>query len=161
MLAATAHFPNAIVWLPPMIDDKVYYPAKIRPVLGVHLVHNLTVKMGRVHNFSIDVQLELGVGSVANPHRSGPTVALQLGYLYLCQPSFSSKSVHDLQVSSPPNGTPFQPILESPGLIFVAQNRKGVECEGCIADPRKTVVPVARTANNLGQGRGDSSYKAT
>ena len=57
----------------------------------------LVVQVDRVHQLAVDVQLELPVGGVADPHRPRAAVAVQVVELLLGQVGPAVDAVHELQ----------------------------------------------------------------
>src|SRR2546426_8334905 len=126
-----------------MFDHEVDNAAKVFPILLVHLAAEPAVEMRRVHHLSIDVQLKLRVGAVADTNRPRSPVAFELNQLELGQPSLAADAVHQLEVAGPAHCAPFQPVLKRFGFLAVAENEERVEREGGVAYPGVAIIPVA------------------
>ena len=116
----------------------------------------------RVQHLAVDVELELVGGAVADPHRPGAGVALEVVEGLLVQVGGAVDPVHDLQRPGPLAGLLLDPVAqpahERRGLLGEPESEQRMDREGGVPDPGVAVVPVALAADLLGQaggGRGD------
>ena len=98
--------------------------------------------------------LLLGVGAVADAHRLGVLVAVEVQQHLLGQRLLAADAVHDLQLVVGLRGDVADEIEEVVGLLVEAQRVEAPEHEGRVADPGVAVVPVSLAAGRLGQRRG-------
>ena len=96
MLPAAARLPDALVRLPPVLDHEVNDAREVLPVFLVHLAAEPAVNVRRVQDLPVDVELELGVGAVANADRAGTAVTFQLCNVELGQAALAADAVHQL-----------------------------------------------------------------
>jgi hypothetical protein len=101
--------------------------------------------------FSVDVELELPRGRVADPNGLRSFVAREPGELSPCEPSSAGNVVHDLQVGRIARDSAEQPVAKRLSFADVAADHQGVEREAGVAKPAKAIVPIADAADVLGQ----------
>jgi hypothetical protein len=116
--------------------------------------------VGEIDEQAERIELELRRGAVADAHRAGAAIALEVE-LELGDPALPAHAVGDAQVPDVTGGRALDEAAEAVGLALVAQVREGAGREGRVAHPGVAVVPVAHTARGLGQrgGRG-SGHRA-
>ena len=117
-------------------------------------VARLRVQVDRVQQRAPHVVLLLGVGAVADAHRLGVLVAVEVQQHLLGQRLLAADAVHDLQLVVGLRGDVADEVEEVVGLLVEAQRVEAPEHEGRVADPGVAVVPVALAAGRLGQRRG-------
>ncbi len=105
-----------------------------------------------VEEVTVDVELELLHGGVADAHWPRTAVAIEVPELDLGEEPLASDAVHDLQVLGPPRGGALHPAHERVRFLGVAKGEQGVEVERRVPQPRVAVVPVSHPAHILGQG---------
>ena len=127
--------------------------ASRRPVLlAVTRPPALRVHQSGLQQVAVDVELGLRRGVVADPDRARPAVAVQLERA-LWRALAAVKAVEDLQARAGQLGRVQQPPEERLGLPRAAQMQERLEREGRVAHPAEAIVPVALTADLLGQRR--------
>ncbi len=107
-----------------------------------------------VQQFPVAVELELGLGAVANPHRPRAAVALELVELLLGKLSAAIDPVEHAQRQGMPAGGGTEPAGVGARLIGASEGVEGVEGEPGVPQPGVAVVPVAHPADLLGEGGG-------
>ena len=124
----------------------------------------LVGEMHGVERLAVDVELELVGGAVADPHRAGAAVALQVVEDLLVQVGGAVHPVHDLQRVLVVAGLadPFvQPVHVPADLLGEAEAEQRVHRERRVAHPGVAVVPVAGSADQFGQrGGGCGDHRA-
>src|SRR4029077_7049958 len=110
-------------------------------------------EMQRVRYFPPDIKLELVRCRIANPNGQRSPITRKPRDLPLIQSTFAAQPVHDLKIMRATRHRPLQPVTPGYGFLVVTWAHQGDQCERCVPDPTITVVPVARTANLLGQRR--------
>ena len=107
-----------------------------------------------------DVLLELGRRRAGHPRHALDAFfhfvqfrCLLVGQLVLVEAPFARGAVHDLQLRRLAGHGPQQPVAPRRGLLHVAGEHQRVERERGVAQPAVAVVPVAHTADLLGQRR--------
>ena len=78
MLLAAAHLPDPLVVPLPVLADVVQQVAQVEPGVVGDRRGVLVVDVDRVHQLAVDVELELVDGAVADPHRAGAAVPLEI-----------------------------------------------------------------------------------
>ncbi len=113
----------------------------------------LVVQVDRIHQFAVDVELQLLASAVADAHRARATVAFQVveGFLRHFVPTIDA--VHNLQGAKTRSfdAALLQPAHEVLGLVRHPQAQEGVQSKCRVADPGVAVVPIAHPADLLGE----------
>src|SRR5271155_3113526 len=154
VLRRPAYFPNALVRLAPDPRQVTENAAadRDRPVNRRQTV-DMSMVQG-IEDLAVDVELRLVDGRIPYAYRAGPFVTRQPLHLPLCQPALAAKPIHDLQLVGAARDSPQQPIPPCAGLVIKSPVHQGQQSEGGVAQPAIAVVPVARTADLLGQRGG-------
>src|SRR5829696_2737647 len=154
---STSNLPDSLIFASPVVADPVDQPAQVSPQLVPDGVAVLVVEIDRVHQLAVDVQLQLVVGTVADPDRPRAPVALQVLQGLLGEVAPPIYAVHELQraVWSRLAAAVLEPAHERLSLLGEPDAQETVEGEGGVTDPRVTVTPVALPSYTLRQaGRG-------
>ena len=111
------------------------------------------VDVDRVEHRAPHVVLALVVGAVADAHRPGAVVAVQVVEDALVEVALAVDAVHDLElvVALGDVGDEAEEVV---GLPVEAEGVEAPQRERGVADPAVAVVPVALAAGRLGQRRG-------
>ena len=120
MLALAASFPNAVIGLVPYFGKMLQHGAFQCPTsfIELELRHARLVK--GVDQFAIDVELQLRMRGVADPHRLRAFVAGQPTRLPFQQAALTHDAVHDLHIGRRPRNRPQQPIVPGGSFFGVA-----------------------------------------
>ena len=137
--------------------------ADLLPALMTGVEPVLVAAVDAVHGLAVDVELELARGSVPDPDRRRPPVALPVGEHLLGQVAGAVDAVHDVEravgagllVHPVP-----QPAPEGGRLVLEPHAEQGVDGERGIPDPGEAVVPVALAADLLGQTGGRCRHES-
>ena len=116
--------------------------------------------MHGVHQLAVDVELQLVGGRIADAHGMGALVARKPRHLPLGQAPLAGDAVHDLHLVGRARERAQQPVAPRLRLLVVARVHQRLQREGRVAQPAVAVVPVARTAELLGQRGGRSGNDA-
>ena len=174
MAGLAPHLPDALVLLLPapggrvgQLDEerRVAGPARAaRPLAGggdgptaCASSKSLSESRRRAEQLSVDVELALAPGVVADPHRGGLAPARQVGQLPLGQVPLAADAEHDLQVAGLLDGAGRgggHVVEELVGLVGAGRHPQRLDGERGVSDPRVAVVPVAGAADDLGQRGG-------
>ena len=156
MLAPAAHFPNALVLLLPMLHHPVGQAAQMLPEVKGNGRAVLVVDIDRIQQLAVNVQLQLVIGPVANPHRAGAFVAIQMPQGFLGQLMAAVNAVHNLQgaVRIQLAGPFLDPVHKLGRLLGKANPQQGVQSKGGVPDPGIAVVPIPHPAQILRQAAG-------
>src|SRR5579863_5646249 len=114
-----------------------------------------------VKNLAIDIKLQLHRSGVPDADRLGVLVSGKPVDLPLHQLTLTFEAIHNLNLVGAAGKSAEEPLLPGVGLFEVACIGKCEQGERRVAEPAKTVVPVARAANKLGQRGRDSSDNTT
>jgi len=108
----------------------------------------------RVEEFAVDIELRLIPRSVSDPHGAAPPPPGQLREEPFGQVMFAADAEHDLQMTlgARVRGGRRHEVEEFVGFVRAGRNPEGFHGETGVAYPGVAVVPVAFTADFLGQG---------
>ena len=154
-LALAAAFPDAVIRLVPYFSQMFDHRAFQCPgfVVKFQLGHAGLVK--RIDQFAVDIELQLGVCGIADPNRLRTFVTRQPAGLPFQQARLAHNAVHDLHVRRPTGRGAQQPIVPGGSFLGIAGVHQCQQRKGGVAQPAKTIIPVARAAQLLRQrGRG-------
>ena len=113
--------------------------------------------MRRTEELSVDVELALIPGTVADAHRSAGTPSSQVVELALAQITLATDSEHDLNIhTSPDLGShcTSHPGEEPVCLIRTGSHPEGLQRQTGITNPGVAIIPVALSPDGLGQRGG-------
>ena len=151
MAARTANLPEPLIGARPGLfdegDDLLLQATDVR----ARFATAGSADVDGVHDFAVDIELELLVGGVANAHGAAVFVALEPGQLHFRQEPVPGYAVHNLEVRRLPGDGAQEPVLPVLGLLRVSRNLERVEGEGGVAKPAVAVVPVADAADRFGE----------
>ena len=145
MPARAAALPDAVIRLVPSPGQMIQHGAFHRPAgfIQFKFCHAPLVK--GVDQFAVDVELQLRVRGVADPHRLCALVAGQPGGLPFQEAVLAHDAVHDLHVRRRTRCRPQQPAVPCGGFLRVAGVHQRQQCEGGVAHPTEAIVPVSGT----------------
>ena len=133
MLPSSAHFPNAFVGLMPRRRQVFGYdPLERATALGRHHARFQALE-DRVGGLAEDVDLQLLVGSVSDPHRRRILIAGQPGHDQFRQPSLAAYAIHDLNLMRAAGDGPNQPVSPRARFVVIAEMHQGQQRERGIA----------------------------
>ena len=144
-----AHFPDALIRLPPTGLEPVEDLARQRPRGVGGLEPALPRHVQRVDDLAVDIELELIGGAVSDPYRLGALVAGQPRQLELDQASLPRDAVHHLDVLGIAGDRTQQPVPPRARFVDVARSQEGEESERRVAQPAVPVVPVTDPAERF------------
>ena len=157
MLRRPAHFPDAQVGLPPVLQRGLHLAAHHRPDPAVQPLPAAQPDVDGLQHGAPDVVLALGIGLVADPDRPGPVVSAEVVQDPLVEHPLTVHPVHhlDLVIALGDVGQEPEEVVRLP---VEAQRVQAPQGERGVAQPAVAVVPVALAVRHLGQrraGRGD------
>ena len=143
MLAVAAPLPDAVIGLVPDFRQMLQYGAFQIPrsVIELQLGHPRLMK--RVHQFAIDVELQLGMRGIADPNRLCTLIAGQPARLPFQQAALAHDAVHDLHVGRRSRRGTQQPIVPGGSFRGIAGVHQRQQREGGVAQPAETVIPIS------------------
>jgi hypothetical protein len=151
VLSRPAHLPNSLVRLAPdgfeVIKESA--PDRRRPRDRRQAVQ--TGLKYCVGDFTVDIELELDGGGIANGRGTRAIEPGEPRHLPFDQASLPSKSVHDLQLIRTAGDSAQQPVPPFPCLVIIAGAPERQQCERGVPQPAVPVIPVAHTAGLLGE----------
>src|SRR5215204_1250669 len=151
MESAGAPLPDPLVRLAPASAHReaqtVEHPARV--INGAPAVQE---PGGAVDDLAVDVELELILSIVADPHRARPRVAFQMHQLPFGQPRLAEHVVEHLELGPGQACGVQQPANVSLCLLPVAKGVQSTQSERGVAQPAVAVVPVPYTAYGFGEG---------
>lgn len=158
VLAAAAGLPDALVRPVPVVGEPVQRPGQRLPSPVRGLLRDLQALGHRGEGLAVDVQLELVDGAVADADGGGAAIALEVFECLLRQVGIAVDPVHRLErllllalaLVQPVD----EPVDEGGGLLYEAEVQHGPHGQRAVAHPGEPVVPVALSADLLGQAHG-------
>jgi hypothetical protein len=151
MLRRTAHFPDAAVRLFPHRAQMLEELALDIPA-GLGLGNASPARlMQRVHDFTEHIQLQLPVCTVADAHGRRAFVAGEPRHFPFGEAALTADAIHDLQLFRAAGHGTQQPMPPGFSLLEVAGIHESEQGQRGIAQPAEAIVPVALSANVLGQ----------
>src|SRR5215211_7606430 len=149
---APSHFPDALVWLPPVLAQPVQDLLEVRPEVVVEWGAVLVVEVRGVEHGPVEVELALLVCAVAEPNRVGVHVSREVRELHLGYVLAAIYAVERLQEAVfVLMATVSQPTHKVPRLVLEADVDQGVERQRRVPEPGVAVVPVALSPDLLRQ----------
>ena len=152
----TADLPDPLVRLLPRGFQEVDQQPLQRPRLRIRLNSRAKGHVQRVHDFAVDVELQLIDRGVPDADRPRPLVSGQPVERELRQPPFSARPVHRLQIGRIASDGSEQPRPPGGRLGREPARHQRVQRERRVSEPADAVVPIAHPSKLLGQrcGRG-------
>src|SRR5215469_18913989 len=160
LLSSSTHLPDALIGLHPNLFEVGYPISLYRSTLLRHSRYTFSGLMHGIGNFTIDIELELSSGSVADTYWPGVLVTSQPRHLPLQKASLASNAIHDLILRCFSGDSSQEPVAPRRRLAVKPRVHEGQQSKCRIAQPTITVIPVALAAEFLGQrgcGCGDDS----
>lgn len=143
VLARPAGLPDAVIRFRPASRHMVgQRQLQIPPGLA-RAEAALARLLERVHQLAIDVELELLVRGIADPHRLRSEIAGQPVDVPFRQPPLAENAIHDLHVRGTAGNGTLQPVAPGRRFFVEAGIHQGEQGERRVADPAEAVVPVA------------------
>ena len=110
--------------------------------------------MERVHDLAVDVELHLTVRGVADAHGLRVLISRQPRDMPLAQETLPAQAVHDLNLVGAAGSGAQQPVPPFFGLLVIAGVHQREKGERGVAEPAVAIVPVANSADELGERHG-------
>ncbi len=151
-----AHLPHALVLLLPPAGGRVGELGHEALDLRMQLAELLVVEVDGVEELTVDIELGLVPGAVADPHRRRVAPAAQVRERALREVVLAADAVHDLQRvvgARTATGGARHERDEVLRLVGARADVERLQREARVADPRVAVVPVALAADGLGERR--------
>ena len=151
--ARTAHFPDAFVRLVPVRLQKLDNLALDPPVVFAEPQPGAARDVEGIRDLAKDIQLELCVRGVADPH-------VRLDAPDAGQPSLAGNPVDHVKLRGLAGHRALQPGVPRRGFVMVTGQEERVEREGGVAHPAEPVIPVPHAAQLLRQRGGRRCHHA-
>src|SRR5580698_9770082 len=151
MAPSASHFPDALVRLSPDGLEVQQEGAFQRPgcVAGGETSAARDIKS--VEHLAVDVELELSDRAVADTDRRRSFVTRQPRDLKFLEPSFARYAIENLQVVRGARDRPQEPLVPRLGLVENASANQRIKGESRVAEPAKSIVPIAGPTQLLWQ----------
>ncbi|MCY1439855.1 hypothetical protein D9M71_561070 [compost metagenome] len=152
MVLFAAHFPDPDVLLLPGFANLVDHFHGVLPALVGNRFAVFVDQVNRVHQLAENVELDLGVGQVADAHRRRAAVPGQVREFDFRQFLAAVDAIQDIEFHrfalaiADPSA---QPAHVGVGLFGETQAHEGIDGEGRVADPGVAVIPVAFSAEGF------------
>src|SRR5215211_4005462 len=154
MEAPGASLPDPLIRLAPAPTYRAAQTVEHSARVAVEAPAAVQEPGGAVDDLSVDVELELTLGVVADPHRARPREAFQMHQLPLGHPRLAEHVVEHLELRPGQARCVQQPAEEGLRLLPVAECEQGAQRERGVAQPAVAVVPVPYATKPLGEGGG-------
>ena len=148
-----ANLPDAVVGLVPHVLEMFEQRLLQLPCVGRRRQVGFARRVQGVHDLAVDVELALRDRSVADAHGPALFVAGQPRHFELGQAPLAGDAVHDVQLLGQAGGSAQQPCAPGGRLVAIAGVEERVQRQRRIANPTVAVVPIAWSAQRLGQRR--------
>ena len=115
-----------------------------------------------VHEFPINIELELPECRISDPHWGRSLVTWEPVDFEFSQATLAGRSVHDLQLFGITRSRAPQPSQPALRLVTEARFDEGVQSKGGITDPAIAVIPIPDAPNGLRKrcrGSGDNAAR--
>ena len=146
--------PDSVVGLVPAAGDGLHHRLDDAPVLVLHRAARGRDGGDEIGDRAEDVELDLAVGGVADPHRPRPGVPGQRvdhGLGAELEPFDRVEGMQPLRVAAGPRDAPVDPVQKRLGLVERAEVDEHARRHRSVAEPAVAVVPVAHAAELLGE----------
>ncbi len=147
-------FPNPFIRALPCFFQKAEQRQFKLPCWVVFLQTLAPADMQQIDDLAIDIKLKLFPGRVACPDGTRVFIAIEPLELELDQPPRAQDVVHDLQFRRMAGHGTQQPIAKFLRLLLITAVEQRIKRERGIADPTKSIIPVADAAELFGKRRG-------
>src|ERR1700674_1257677 len=157
MFLAIAHLPNTGVGKVPVLADPLQTIADLYPNVVGGGADVFVGKIERIHEFAVDVSLELRNSRIADADGSGSAIPFPVLQRLLRKLGVALDREDDRAGSFRIDvfgGVIFDPAHEGSSLLSEADAQKAINCKGGIAHPGVAVIPVARPSDDFRQTRG-------
>src|SRR4029078_5961671 len=152
--ACAAALPDAMIGLVPYFGKMLEYRAFYCPGASIQFELGGSPLMECVDQFAVDVELQLRMRGIADPHWLRAFVAGQPFGLPFQQAALPHDAVHDLHVGGRARRCPQAPLGPGGGFLGVARIYQRQQREGGVAQPAEAIVPVACAAELFWQRCG-------
>ena len=153
MPAVAAALPDAVIRLVPDLGEMLEHRTFQRPAAFVELELGHPRLVKRINQFAIDVELQLRMGGIADPHRQRALIAGQPVRFPFQQAPLAFDAVHDLHIFRRTRHRTQQPVMPGGSLAGVTGVHQRQQREGGVAQPAEAVVPVPGAAELFRQRR--------
>src|SRR5690242_291034 len=120
LATAAAYLPQSLVGLAPYFFEMLRQRPLHVPRRVIACEAALAALMQRVHDFAVNVELQLDGSGVADSHGSRRLVTLQPPERHLGQPALAGEAVHDLRLAGAAGHGANQPLAPGRGFVVVA-----------------------------------------
>src|SRR5215212_11182690 len=149
---AAPDLPDPLVRFLPVFAEPAEYPAKVLPEVVIERCSVLVVKVRRVEDGPVEVELYLSERGIAEPHGAGVQVTGEVVEVSLREVLTAIDAVERLEESVPVALAAVPEVVHEVARLFVEPDGdEGVEREGGVAQPRVALVPVPLAADPLRQ----------
>src|SRR5262245_22910889 len=119
-------------------------------------LERFVIDVNRIHQFAVDVELELPIRSVPNSNRAGFFVAFEVSQDSFFEILASVDAIHELERRTRLQlaAALFDPASEGRSFALVTETHQRIQRERCIANPGVAVIPVSNSTNLFRQTEG-------
>jgi hypothetical protein len=116
------------------------------------------IQVDTVEQLAVDVELCLARRGVADPHRLGPAIAIEMRQTLLWGVALAADAIQNLELRGWARAGALQKVHEVMGFPVVPEVHQRHEGEGGVAHPRKAIIAIPHAADRFGQRRGRGSH---
>src|SRR6266571_2757779 len=149
---ASTYLPDALVRLLPTCCRRIGNLDQEGACDLIELTELVAEEASRAEELTVDIELALIPGPVADAHRSAGTPSSQVAECALAEVVLAANSEHDLELSTPPNlrsHCASHPGEEPVRFIGTGSDPERLQRQAGVTDPGVAVVPVALTPDGV------------
>jgi hypothetical protein len=120
LLPPATHFPDSFVGFFPFRLEEIHECGLHPPVCFICFDPGQVRAIGGIHHLSINIELELLRGGVADANWPRLLIAAEPFHLEFLQAPLAPHAVHDLHLAGAPRHRAQQPFAPCPGLVQIA-----------------------------------------
>src|SRR5215467_3781065 len=150
MLRIAANLPDAMVRLTPTLFQVMQNRLLKRPARFGWSQGALPRLMQGIEQFTVDIDLNLPMRVVADPHRGRVLISRQPRNLEFGETALSGESIHDLHLAGTAGDGAKEPVPPIARLVEIAGVHESEQRPGRVPQPAITIVPVALAAHFFG-----------
>src|ERR1035441_9971730 len=156
--ASPSRLPDAFIGLIPIPGDIVSKADEGALHIAIQMPAVEGELRGCVHDFAIDVELQLVARGIADANRSRFTIARKIVEFAFYGSFIAVDVVHDAQLRLRQTSGLKQPVEKVFRLVPIVEFEQGADGEGRVAQPAVAVVPIETGSDAFGKrggGRGN------
>src|SRR5690554_419592 len=158
--SSTSDFPYSFVFLIPIMAHPVYLLGEILPKTVRNRFSILVENINGIQQFSINIQLQLRMGIVADSDWGGTSVTFHMHQHLFVHFLISRNGIHQFKAASFLHvlKNPFYPLHELFCFFDITQMHKRIYRERGVPDPGESIIPVSSPSYMLRKAESGSGH---